>query len=128
MAKKEEYRFTIQFSSTDPRHLQAADILNRQGRRKAQYLVNAILFYENGAETNSPMQPPLLNYHMIEDIVNQILAEKALPGHQQVKKSSAESENKLHQSEKITFEDATSELGQDALSAVVDSIAAFRKI
>ena len=45
MAKKDIYKFTIQFSGGDPQHQQVAEILNQQGRRKAQFLVNTVLHY-----------------------------------------------------------------------------------
>lgn len=45
--KKDKCKFTIQFSSTDACHLQAVEILNAQGRRKAQFITNAILHYSN---------------------------------------------------------------------------------
>ena len=34
--KKEQNKFTIQFNPADPAHRQTIDILNQQGRRKAQ--------------------------------------------------------------------------------------------
>ena len=46
--KMVDTRFTIQFSRTNPAHIQAAEILNQQGQRgKAQYIANAVLHYEN---------------------------------------------------------------------------------
>lgn len=127
MGKKDENRFTIQFNSTDPRHKIVAKILNRQGRRKAQYIVNAVLCYENGTVAFSTEQPPLLDYHAIENIVNQILARKAIPVHHQIKQPLANCKSKVNQSKEITFEDATFDIGQDSLSVIVDSIAEFRK-
>ena len=41
--KKDPYKFTIQFNPSDPTHQQTAVLLNRQGRRKAQFLVNAVM-------------------------------------------------------------------------------------
>ena len=82
MGKKDEYRFTIQFSPTDSRHRPVVEILNRQGRRKAQYLVNAVLCYENGPEAATSNQSSSVNYQMIEAIVNQILTERNVTGHQ----------------------------------------------
>ena len=49
--KKSLYRFTIGFNPGDPSHRQVAELLNRQGRRKAQFLVNAILHYIHCPET-----------------------------------------------------------------------------
>ena len=40
--KKDSFRFTVQFNAGDPSHQQVAAILNEQGRRKAQFLVNAV--------------------------------------------------------------------------------------
>jgi len=119
--KKDEYRFTIQFNPADSGHKQVSEILNKQGRRKAQYIVNAVLSYINKAEVAASEQPLPLNYHMIEAMVNQILAEKALLGNESAK------QNPKHREEEINFQDFDQELGQDDLSAIVDSITAFRK-
>ena len=43
--KKDSFRFTVQFNAGDPSHQQVAAILNEQGRRKAQFLVNAVTFF-----------------------------------------------------------------------------------
>ena len=42
-AKKHTGRFCLQFNLGDPRHLQAIELLERQGRRKAQFIVEAVL-------------------------------------------------------------------------------------
>ena len=75
MAKKDIYKFTIQFSGGDPQHQQVAEILNRQGRRKAQFLVNTVLHYIHCSETpDIPQQPPV-NTDAIETIVRRIMEE-----------------------------------------------------
>jgi len=43
--RKNPGRFTLQFSMEDPQQRRAAEILGQQGRRKAQFLTNAILLY-----------------------------------------------------------------------------------
>lgn len=40
-------RFTIQFNMNDPVQANAAEILEKQGRRKAQFLANAISYYRS---------------------------------------------------------------------------------
>ena len=45
--KKDSFRFTVQFNAGAPSHQQVAAILNEQGRRKAQFLVNAVTHYMN---------------------------------------------------------------------------------
>lgn len=43
--KKDPGKFTLGLNMADPSHRQVIDILNQQGRRKAQFIVNAILHY-----------------------------------------------------------------------------------
>lgn len=43
--RKQPGRFTVQFNMEDPQQRQAAEELYRQGRRKAQFLTNAVMLY-----------------------------------------------------------------------------------
>ena len=125
MAKKDIYKFTIQFSSGDPQHQQVAEILNRQGRRKAQFLVNTVLHYIHCSETpDIPQQPPV-NTDAIETIVRRIIEEYSeKPTRQDVRKTP---EKKTVKSEEIAFDDAAELLGEDGIAAVRNSIASFRR-
>lgn len=124
MAKKDIYKFTIQFSSGDPQHQQVAEILNRQGRRKAQFLVNTVLHYIHCSETpDIPQQPPV-NTDAIEAIVRRIMEEYSeKPTRQDVKQMP---EKKTVKSEEIAFDDAAELLGEDGMAAVRNTIASFR--
>lgn len=125
MAKKDIYKFTIQFSSGDPQHQQVAEILNRQGRRKAQFLVNTVLHYIHCSETpDIPQQPPV-NTDAIETIVRRIIEEYSeKPTRQDVRKTP---EKKMVKSEEIAFDDAAELLGEDGIAAVRNTIASFRR-
>ena len=125
MAKKDIYKFTIQFSSGDPQHQQVAEILNRQGRRKAQFLVNTVLHYIYCSETpDIPQQPPV-NTDAIETIVRRIIEEYSeKPTRQDVRKAP---EKKTVKSEEIAFDDAAELLGEDGIAAVRNTIASFRR-
>lgn len=125
MAKKGIYKFTIQFSSGDPQHQQIAEILNRQGRRKAQFLVNTVLHYIHCSETpDIPQQPPV-NTDAIETIVRRIIEEYSeKPTRQDVRKTP---EKKTVKSEEIAFDDAAELLGEDGIAAVRNTIASFRR-
>lgn len=124
MAKKDIYKFTIQFSSGDPQHQQVAEILNRQGRRKAQFLVNTVLHYIHCSETpDIPQQP--VNTDAIEAIVRRIMEEYSeKPTRQDVKQMP---EKKTVKSEEIAFDDAAELLGEDGMAAVRNTIASFRR-
>lgn len=125
MAKKDIYKFTIQFSSGDPQHQQVAEILNRRGRRKAQFLVNTVLHYIHCSETpDIPQQPPV-NTDAIETIVRRIIEEYSeKPTRQDVRKTP---EKKTVKSEEIAFDDAAELLGEDGIAAVRNTIASFRR-
>ncbi len=125
MAKKDIYKFTIQFSSGDPQHQQVAEILNRQGRRKAQFLVNTVLHYIHCTETPDIPQQPLVNIDSIETIVRRIMEEYSEnPTRQDVKQVP---EKKTVKSEEIAFDDAAELLGEDGMAAVRNTIASFRR-
>lgn len=47
--KKYPGKFTVRFNIADPQQRAAAELLNQQGRCKAQFLTNAVLFYVHTA-------------------------------------------------------------------------------
>lgn len=47
--KKDPGKFTVRFNVADPQQRTAAELLNRQGRCKAQFITNAVLFYVHAA-------------------------------------------------------------------------------
>jgi len=123
-------RFTIQFSRTDPTHLQAAEILNRQGRRsKAQYLVNAVLHYENCGETPNIQRLAAFDEKVIEAVVNRILRDReengapAPVGPVSVKQTETRSQS----ADEVNFDDAVEALGEDGFKAVAGALDMFRK-
>ena len=126
MAKKDIYKFTIQFSGGDPQHQQVAEILNQQGRRKAQFLVNTVLHYIHCSETPDIPQPSPVNTDAIEAIVRRIMeeySEKPTP-----KDVGQAPEKKTVKSEEIAFDDAAEllgELGMGILMKAIPQINAF---
>lgn len=78
--KKSIYRFTIGFNSGDPAHQQVAELLNQQGRRKAQFLVNAVLHYIHCPETPDLSlvdgQAGRINQADMEALIMRILEER----------------------------------------------------
>lgn len=107
-------RFSIQFSSTDPQHIQAVEILNRQNvRSKAQYLVNAILHYESCSKSPNFNMNSQLDTKAVEAIVNRVLLEK---------ESTLPAPCKVTNDEKITHVP----IDEDGLSAIAQSLGSFR--
>jgi hypothetical protein len=72
--KKDAFRFTVQFNAGDPSHQQVAAILNEQGRRKAQFLVNAVIHYINCPESPEAAAAPKIDRQTVEQLVREILS------------------------------------------------------
>lgn len=72
--KKDSFRFTVQFNAGDPSHQQVAAILNEQGRRKAQFLVNAVTHYMNCPEIPEAAAAPRIDRQTVEQLVREILS------------------------------------------------------
>lgn len=124
MAKKDLYKFTIQFSSGDPQHQQTAEILNQQGRRKAQFLVNAVMHYLHCSETPNIPQPAPVDTAVIETIVRRIMSEQIGEEPQTPKPA----ERKISKSKDITFDqDEADMLGEDGMVAIANTMAMFRR-
>lgn len=124
LEKKEQNKFTIQFNAADPSHRQVADVLNQQGRRKAQFLVNAVQHYLYCPETPDIPQAAPVDTCIIEDIVRRIMGKqcKAAP----VIQEPAMGHMSHPEAESIHYDEAAGMLGEDGLAAIANSIAAFR--
>lgn len=124
--KKDLYKFTVQFSRADPTHRQTADLLNQQGRRKAQFLVNAVMHYIHCRDT--PDIPPLAisDTALIETVVKRILNEQRAERMQEERKPDGTQPSEQPPAEPL-FEDTADILGSDGLAAIADTLAMFRK-
>lgn len=124
MAEKNvPFRFTIGFSPGDPSHQQVAELLNQQGRRKAQFIVNAVLHYINCPETvdvperGSIHQP---ERDELEAMIARILRERGYlqePG---------EREEPFAAHSKAKPKESSIDLGDADIAAITDSLSAFR--
>ena len=77
MAKKNPYVTTIGFNKEDPDHVYVADFLNSMGRGKGQYIVKAIMAYQNPEGGSSGhVVVPAVDYEKIKSFVLKIIEEK----------------------------------------------------
>ena len=77
MAKKNPYVTTIGFNKEDPDHVYVADFLNSMGRGKGQYIVKAIMAYQNPEGIPSGhVVVPSVDYEKIKSFVLKIIEEK----------------------------------------------------
>ena len=118
--KKDPYKFTIQFNPSDPTHQQTAVLLNRQGRRKAQFLVNAVMHY-----IDIPQEPPV-DTALIETVVRKILKEQSKEP--QIKKAEKHHPSTVQAPEDdFSFDEAADALGADGLAAIANTMAMCRR-
>ena len=111
--KKDPGKFTIRFCMSDPRQKRAVDELNAQGRLKAQFLTNAILYYV-GAENGSGA----LSRAELEAIVRAMLEENARKNRDTAQLPAE------HERERST--EADTFLTEENLSAIAGTLKAFR--
>ncbi len=71
--KKNPGRFTLQFNPNDPQQHTVCELLEKQGRHKAQFITNAVLHYINCSETPEIASAPLADLDLIEKMVLEIL-------------------------------------------------------
>ena len=112
-AKKDPGKFTIRYCMSDPRQKRAVDELNAQGRLKAQFLTNAILYYVGIENANgAPSRVEL------EAIVRAMLEENARKSRDAVQLPAG------HKRECSTETDTF--LTEENLSAIAGTLKAFR--
>ena len=76
MGKKNAFVTTIGFNKNDPAHVQVAEFLNGMERGKAQYIVNAVLAYQNGAQAGDMTYAgQAVDYEKIRQFVLQVIRE-----------------------------------------------------
>ncbi len=121
MEKKNPYIMTIGFKKEDPDHVYVAEFLNSLGRGKAQYIVKAVLAYQNGKQNGEILQPAEnpFDYDTIKQIVLQVMEERERQTGNvigTVQEIGSEKENDLLQG-----------FDEDALTGIVESLQAFQE-
>ena len=129
--KKSDRRFTLQFNKKDPAHCQVADILNRlEWRGKAQFVVNAVLYYMNRGKVPEAHRSATVDEKHIEAVVNRILRSRvdgigaglipAVPPAGIIEKPPQIDTDDV-------FEEAVEILGEEGLCAIAGALDMFRK-
>ena len=124
--KKDPYKFTIRFNPSDPTHQQTVVLLNQQGRRKAQLLVNAVMHYIHCSQTPDIPQTPPMDTALIETIVRKVLKEQS--EEPQIKKTEKHHPSTVQAPEDdFSFDEAADALGADGLAAIANTMAMYRR-
>lgn len=123
--KKAPGRFTLQFRTNDPHQRAVIDILNQQGRNKAQFLTSAVLHYISCSETPEYQAPaPTWSMDELERLVLDIMSRQS--GTPVSPAVNPVPEKTCGGSESVALPTTSGLLDSADLSAIVSSLAAFR--
>lgn len=125
--KKDAFRFTVQFNAGDPSHQQVTAILNEQGRRKAQFLVNAVIHYINCPESPEAVATPKIDRQAVEQLVREILSSIQPEATPVTETDTSRDLPPGTASESIPF-DTAAMLGEVGFHSLLDSLAAIQAL
>lgn len=98
--KKDPGKFTVRFNTADPHQRTVIEVLNQQGRYKAQFLTSAILHYVHCSQTPDIHGASAVGSEEIERIVCSVLArQQTVPISQQAIKQTSIAQMSAGQSE-----------------------------
>lgn len=124
--KKKPGRFTLQFNLEDPQQRMVSELLEQQGRHKAQFITSAILHYiQSPKPQGADKGPPAIDEAALEQMMLSILEKHpkfaaAAPGDPpEAKESPAQTAPAAGRWE--------NPMGDDAMQALSDTLAAFQQ-
>ena len=125
MAKKNPYVTTIGFNKEDPDHVYVADFLNSMGRGKGQYIVKAIMAYQNliGAGSGQ-VAASTIDYEKIRIFVLKVIEEKSNAETAYVIKENPTLSQKM--AEEQVDERETTDLDEATVNDIIQSLSMFR--
>jgi len=81
MANNNDYRFSIVLNPGDPMHMTAINVLKAKGRRKSQFIVNAVVHYimSDAAASKTVIPDEETIRSICRDIVDEMLDNSTIP-------------------------------------------------
>lgn len=129
--KKDRERFSIKFNENDPAHDEVIRLLEKQGAHsKAQFIVNAVLYYIHCPETPDASVLRAVDRAAIEEIVAEILGRTGTMKQTGIKRD--EKENRTAKRETVKpepkrdGEQSQKEMDQATMALIADTMSAFR--
>lgn len=122
IGKKNLYFTTIGFKRDDPDHVYVAEFLNSMSLGKAQYIVKAVMLYQDMQESSEAVSAGgAYDYERIRRVVLQVIEERerqmGIPVWDAVTKGE----------KKEPEQDVLTSLDEDALSGIMTSLVAFQQ-
>lgn len=125
MEKKNPFVTTVGFKKDDPDHIYVAQLLNSMGRGKGQYIVKAVMLYQDMQESGETVPTGgTYDYERIRRVVLQVIEERERQLGVPEREIVLPEEKKK---EPGPEEDLLTSLDDDTLSGIMASIAAFQQ-
>jgi len=116
MGKKNPFVTTVGFNRHDPAHVEVAQFLNGMERGKAQYIVDAVMAYQNGGR--------IADYEAIRKIVLQVMEERENGAYGS--NMAAAGAMEMAQQAETFGENGLTGLDDNALGGILQSLEAFK--
>ena len=126
MGKKNPFVTTIGFNRHDPAHVEVAQFLNGMERGKAQYIVDAVLAYQNGGSAGISVSSGagrMADYDTIRKIVLQVMEERENGTYG---RNTAAGTMETTEQARTFGRTGLTELDDDALDGILQSLEAFK--
>ena len=125
MEKKNPFVTTVGFKKDDPDHIYVAQLLNSMGRGKAQYIVKAVMLYQDMQESGQTVPTGgAYDYERIRKVVLQVIEERERQMGMSLREVTIVEEKKK---EREVEDDMLTNLDEDALNGIMASLAAFQQ-
>jgi len=125
MEKKNEYVITIGFNKKLEEHRKVAGLLNGMGRTKAQYIVNAVIAYEEEGRQKVPLNRNSVDYEQVKYFIQQAVEEymegRAVNDGIMRTKGNGKKAKAIQPSDEQKIE-----LAEEAWNGIMDSLKSFR--
>lgn len=122
--KKKPGRFTLQFNMEDPQQRMASELLEQQGRHKAQFIATAVLSYIQCPPQGHGGDPPAIDEATLERMLLAIIEKHPrFAGTAPSEPPGAEKPPEAAKPAKGPWE---TPMGDEALKAISDTLAAFQ--
>ena len=127
MGKKNPFVTTVGFNRHDPAHVEVAQFLNGMERGKAQYIVDAVMAYQNGGQAGVSVLSGagrIADYEAIRKIVLQVMEERENGAYGS--KVTAVGEKETEKQAEASGGNELTGLDAEALGGILQSLEAFK--
>lgn len=126
MEKKNPFVTTVGFKKDDSDHVYVAELLNSMGRGKAQYIVKAVMLYQDMKESGELQRAVCFStqYEHIRNVVLQVIEERE---RQQLQVNEKQIKVNMLKEKNRKEEDVFMELDDSALSSIRASLLTFQQ-